>query len=101
MNDEIRLGQRVRDKVDGFQGVVVARTEWLWGCVRYEVQPEVLADDGQPLKTQWLDQEQLEVLDAPVVEGMPLPPPVGVATGGPARATGRPADPPGRPSGGP
>jgi hypothetical protein len=102
MNDEIELGQRVRNKVDGFAGIVVCRSEWLWGCVRYEVQPEGLDKDGLPLDAQWLDQGQLEVLAEPLAgwkspaapEGIPM-------TGGPARATGTPSDPPSRPSGGP
>ena len=37
----IELGDGVKGKVTGFQGVVVARCEWLYGCTRLTVQPPV------------------------------------------------------------
>ena len=55
----IKLGDRVKDKVTGFTGIVIARTEWLYGCVRYGIQAEELKD-GKPLEAQWLDEKQLD-----------------------------------------
>jgi hypothetical protein len=33
---EIKLGDYVRDKLTGFKGVAVARTEFVNGCVQFE-----------------------------------------------------------------
>lgn len=33
------MGKLVRDKISGLEGIVVARTEWLYGCIRLNVQP--------------------------------------------------------------
>ena len=58
----IQLGDRVKDKVTGFEGIAVARTEWLYGCIRIEVQAKVktngeiedarMFDEGSPQATQ-------------------------------------------------
>lgn len=58
----IPLGSRVKDKISGFKGIVVARTEWLNGCWRYGVRSKELKD-GQPIETQWFDDVDLEVID--------------------------------------
>jgi len=60
MND-IKLGQLVRDTLTGFEGVAVARTEWLFGCVRVTVQPKALDDKGVPIQNQCFDEAQLDV----------------------------------------
>lgn len=36
----MQLGDRVRDSISRLSGVVIGRTEWLYGCVRLTVQPE-------------------------------------------------------------
>lgn len=55
------LGDRVRDRVTGFSGIVTARTEWLNKCVRILVQPEKL-HEGKPIEAQSFDEEQIEIL---------------------------------------
>jgi len=54
----IGLGDRVRASITGFEGFVVARTDWSGGCVRFGVQSEVLKN-GKPIKPQWFDELQL------------------------------------------
>lgn len=58
----IVLGDRVRDSITGFEGVAVARTDWLHGCVRYGVQSAELKD-GKPIEPQWFDEPQLVKVD--------------------------------------
>jgi hypothetical protein len=41
MKDDIKLGDKVRDKVSGFEGIVVARSEFINGCVQYLVAKQV------------------------------------------------------------
>lgn len=60
---KIKLGQKVRDIISGNEGMVVARTEWLHGCVRITVQPEG-SKDGCPYDHFTVDEPQLTVVNA-------------------------------------
>lgn len=62
----IQLGDRVRDQVTGFEGIVVGITTWLHGCRRCVVQPRELRD-GKPIEAQTFDEPQLEAIDRAVV----------------------------------
>jgi hypothetical protein len=53
------LGQEVKDKVTGFSGVIVARTDYMTGCVRYSVQCKKLDKGGKPQDWQSFDEDQL------------------------------------------
>lgn len=61
--DEIRIGDRVKDSITSFTGIVTARTEWLNGCVRYLIQSEKLKD-GKPIEPEWFDREQVILVKA-------------------------------------
>ena len=61
MADRIELGDRVKDRITGLTGIAIARTEWLYGCVRYSVQPEE-TKDGKPADCYVVDAHQLEVV---------------------------------------
>lgn len=50
----IKLGARVTDRITGFTGICIARTDWLNGCARYGVQAEELKD-GKPIEPEWFD----------------------------------------------
>ena len=45
---EIKLGSKVRDKVTGFVGIATAKTEFLNGCIQYNVQPKAGKDNKVP-----------------------------------------------------
>jgi len=51
----IKPGDRVKDLITNFEGIVVCRTEWLNKCVRICVQPEQL-HDGKPIDGQTFDE---------------------------------------------
>lgn len=57
------LGTKVRDKVTGYTGIVIGRTEWLYGCRRYTVQSQEMKD-GKPVESMGFDEDALEVLVA-------------------------------------
>lgn len=63
----INLGDKVKDRITGFTGIVVARTEWLYGCVRCTVQPQE-TKDGKPVDNQTIDEPQLDVVKRSVIE---------------------------------
>lgn len=64
----VKLGDRVKDEVTGFEGIAVARTTWLHGCDRICVQPEKLDKDGKVVDGITFDENQLKVLKSRVVD---------------------------------
>ena len=60
----IKLGQRVKDKISGAEGIVIARTDWLYGCIRLTIQPEGGWKDGKPLESFTVDEPQCEIVSA-------------------------------------
>ena len=61
--DKIALGDIAEDSITGFRGVVIARTEWLYGCNRLTLQPKALRE-GKPIDTQTFDEPQLIFIEA-------------------------------------
>jgi hypothetical protein len=58
----IKLGTRVKDAITGFEGIATSRAEYLYGCVRVLVEPQILKD-GKPVEALWLD--ELRFVDGP------------------------------------
>ena len=61
MSFRAKLGQTVRDKLTGIEGTVVARSEYLYGCVRLSLQPAEVKD-GKPADWVNLDEPQCEAV---------------------------------------
>lgn len=81
------LGDKVRDRVTSYDGIVTARTEYLNGCIRYGVQRDKLTKDGKPQESEWFDENQLVTVRAKAVK-------VKIKrTGGPAAKPRLPANP--------
>jgi len=55
----VKLGQKVTDKLSGFTGIVAAITKYLYGCVSILVKPEGLDEKGEPKDGKWFDEPQL------------------------------------------
>ncbi len=51
-------GQVLKDKVSGFQGVVVAKTHYYTGCRHYGLCSQEL-HDGKPVDWEWFDESRL------------------------------------------
>ncbi len=59
------LGQTVVDKVTGFRGILIARIEYINGCIQYAVKPR--ADkDGKMVESEYIDEQLLETVDGGV-----------------------------------
>lgn len=52
-----------KDKVSGFQGIIIARNAHLFGCAQYGLAPQELASDGSPRKTEYFDESRIQILD--------------------------------------
>ncbi len=63
LKSEIKLGQRVKDMVTGLKGIATAHIEYLNGCHQLAVRPEKLKD-GETLPSEYIDIEQLDIIDA-------------------------------------
>lgn len=61
------LGETVRDKVSGFEGIVVTRGDHVSGCDSYGVQTKTLKD-GAPQDLKWFDEPRLEAINVPVMK---------------------------------
>lgn len=61
MKKIIELGDYVQDTVTGFKGVAVARTQWLYGCSRINIQPKI-DKDGKLGDTISFDEPSLIIL---------------------------------------
>ncbi|MCB7130416.1 MAG: hypothetical protein J3T61_12865 [Candidatus Brocadiales bacterium] len=62
MTQDIALGDKVKDSITRFIGVATAKTEYMSGCVHYEVTPVALKD-GCPQKAIWIDAVWLSVVE--------------------------------------
>ena len=72
---KVELGKEVKAKVTGLVGVVTSRSECLYGCNRYFIQPKVGEDKKVP-DGWWVDEDDVEVIGQGVAK-------VAKHTGGP------------------
>jgi len=54
----IKLGDEAKDRITGYEGTVVAMTEWLNGCVRITIQSPKMVK-SVPVSNQTFDAEQV------------------------------------------
>ena len=57
----IELGQKAKDKITGFEGVITGRAQYLFGCDQYSIVP-VVDKDGKVSDTQWFDEGRIEII---------------------------------------
>jgi len=61
MKKKIKLGNKVRDKITGFEGIVISRVEYINKCTQFCVKPK-MDEDGKMPDGEYIDIEQLEVI---------------------------------------
>lgn len=79
--ERVELGDRVRDKVSGFGGIVTSLTYWLNGCVRVGIEAEDL-DNGKVRDSYSIDEAQVSIL----LKGAVTPYTAAATPGGPKPA---------------
>ena len=57
----IKLGDKVRDKITGFMGIAVAKTEFLNGCIQFNVLPKGDKINKMPDEMS-IDEQSLEIV---------------------------------------
>ena len=63
---DISIGDKVKDKVSGFVGIVTGVVDYISGCKQALVAP-VVDKDGKLLDSNWFDIQRLDVVDANVL----------------------------------
>ena len=54
------LGKLGRDKVTGFEGMIIAKGIHLFGCTTYALAPK--AKDGEVKDSHWFDEGRIEII---------------------------------------
>ena len=57
----IQLGQEARDKITGFKGTLIGRSQYITGCDQYAITPKVNAA-GETKDSQWFDEGRIEII---------------------------------------
>lgn len=60
------MGDRVKDVISGFEGVVIGRFEYWTGCNHYGVEAAATKDSKTPYEN--LDEQRLELVEAGAVK---------------------------------
>lgn len=61
------IGDRAKDRINGFTGIVTGKAEYLDGCRQFLVKPEALAADGNVQDGIWIDEHNLILVEAGVL----------------------------------
>ena len=75
----MKLGDRVKDNITGFKGILIAETHWLHGCVRHTIASEKIDKDGDAVEMTF-DEGRVEL-----VKPKANKPRVVASSGGPRR----------------
>lgn len=58
---KIKLGDKVKDKITGFEGIVISRIEYLNGCIQFGVKARV--KNAALKEAEYIDEKQLKWID--------------------------------------
>ena len=56
----LELGKKARDKITGFEGILIGHAHYLTGCDQYGLAPP--AKDGEVKSSQWFDESRIEII---------------------------------------
>jgi hypothetical protein len=60
------FGKKGKDKVTGFEGMITAKCNYMYGCSQYLLTPKI-DKDGKKLDGEWFDEGRVEILK-PMIE---------------------------------
>lgn len=66
----IKLGDRVKDTISGFEGVAICHAKHLYGCDTIGIKPEKL-HEGKPITEVYFDVLQVEKVEKRTSEAKP------------------------------
>ena len=57
------LGKEAKDKITGFQGIIVGRITYLFGCNQYGIAPQQWdKEKGKRPETEWFDEGRIAIV---------------------------------------
>jgi hypothetical protein len=59
----IKMGDKVRDVITGFEGIHTGWLQYIHGCKRVLINPPV-DKDGKLVDAQWFDEQRVELLES-------------------------------------
>lgn len=62
----MNLGDRAKDRINGFVGIVIGAAQYLYGCRQILLAPEGLTEKGERQNAEWIDEDRCEVILAAV-----------------------------------
>jgi len=63
-SDSFYVGDVVRERITGFEGVITCRTRWISGCYTLSVQPQGLNKDQQPFEAKAFEEPDCTLVKA-------------------------------------
>jgi hypothetical protein len=60
---EIKIGDKVRDRLSGLVGYVHGKAEYITGCNQVLVNPRTVKDD-KPVDGTWIDDSRIELVES-------------------------------------
>ena len=75
MEERIKLGDRIKDAVTGYEGIATTRTKFLNGCVQYSIAPKLKKGEKYPFEGAdiSIDEQNLIVVKKNVVNSCEYP----------------------------
>ena len=67
----VKLGDRVKDIISGFEGIATGRIEYLYGCSQIQIVPETMDKDGKKRDAQWLNEQRVVIVEALAIKVSP------------------------------
>ena len=80
---KFNLGDKIRDKITSFEGIVIGRHQWINNCNTYSVKPQTLKD-GAPQEAHSFDEPQIDLVEEKAISD------INRKTGGPERKVYQP-----------
>lgn len=53
------LGKKAKDKITGFEGIIIGKANYLTGCAQYGITPQ--AKDGEVKESKWFNEGRIEI----------------------------------------
>lgn len=56
------LGKKGKDKITGFEGIIISKINYLFGCSQYGITPQVKEGEMKRSDTEYFDEGRIEII---------------------------------------